>query len=109
MLQQPLCHLYFLTVFEHLQSRCLQQDYDLPSLVNTARSIEEKLSTSESWEAALLQLELQATKQVLIQHFVKYLDPNTPQMLGDIQQIKPQIERQAYICMFVLFVYFYKC
>ena len=74
-MQQPLCHLYFLTVMEHLSSA---HDYNthgskLSLLVRAAFSIQTQLETAEGGEALLLWVESQAVLQILIQQLALHL------------------------------------
>ena len=97
-MQQPLCHLYFLTVMEHLQSKQNSDGYPrqqnhLSVLVRSAASLQSNLETAEGGEAVLLWVELQAVIQVLIHQFVKYLDPAQPHRLGDYQLVADDLNR----------------
>lgn len=85
-MQQPLVHLYFLTVMEHL---CSEHPYTsrLATLVRSASNICKHLETAEKGEAILLWVELQAVVQVLIQQLAVHLDPTQPHKLGDVQLI----------------------
>ena len=72
-MQQPLAHLYFLTVLEHLMS---SQD-KLANLVRTAKCIEGELESDHSdCDRVLMEIELQAYKQVVAQKFAKLVNPS---------------------------------
>ena len=93
-MQQPLCHLYFLTVVEHLQSRRNRlEPSHLSGLVRTATSMQTHLETAETGEAVLLWVELQAVMQVLIQQLAEHLDPAQPHKVGDLQLVVDDINR----------------
>ena len=80
-MQQPLCHLYFLTVLDHLLGKqrsknSLQHLHShLAGVIRMANSIKTSLETAVGGEAVLLQVELQAVTQVLIQQVALHLSP----------------------------------
>lgn len=86
-MQQPLCHLYFLTVMEHLWSTHLSK------LVNLAEHIQKQLKTAEGGEAIILWVELQAVVQVLLQHLAVHLNPLEIRKFGDVQPIVQDINK----------------
>ena len=98
-MQQPLCHLYFLTVLEHLMAKQNSESFlhhqhsHMAGLVRMADSIHNSLQTAVGGEAVLLWVELQAVTQVLLQQLALHLDPNQTQMLGDVQQIADDVNR----------------
>ena len=98
-MQQPLCHLYFLTVLEHLMAKQNSESFlhhqhsHIAGLVRMADSIHNSLETAVGGEAVLLWVELQAVTQVLLQQLALHLDPNQMQMLGDVQQIVDDVNR----------------
>ena len=95
-MQQLLCHLYFLTILEHLRSSCTNT---LGSLVNFVTSIERALETAEGGEAVLLRIELEAVIQVLIWQFAIQLDPDQPQRLRQCFELFNDVNR-LYIVYF---------
>ena len=85
-MQQPLCHLYFLTVMEHTQST-RQQDYsNLAYFVKLTEFIEQQLIAAEDDDAILLMVELQAVTQNLMQELSLYLNPSHPYKLEDLRR-----------------------
>ena len=80
-MQQPLCHLYFLIVLEHLlgkqrSEQIIQQEHNhLISFIRMATSIQTTLETAVGGDAVLLQIELQAVTQVLLQQMAWHLNP----------------------------------
>ena len=88
-MQQPLAHLYFLTVLEHLQA----EGHKLSALVRTANNIS-KLCTSPTVgdrESVLLWVELQAVVQMVLQQLATHLDPSEPHRMGEIQPLAEDI------------------
>ena len=95
-MQQPLCHLYFLTVLEHLmasESYLHHQQSHMAGLVRMVASIHNSLDTVMGGEAVLLWVELQAVTQVLLQQLALHLDPNETQKLGDVLQIADDVNQ----------------
>ncbi len=98
-MQQPLCHLYFLTVMEHLLAKqnseafLHQQHSHLAGLVRMAATIHTSLETAVGGEAVLLWVELQAVTQVLMQQLTHYMDPSQKQKLVEIHQISDDVNR----------------
>ena len=89
-MQQPLAHLYFLILLEHLQA-C---EHKLSSLVSTANFIT-KLCNSpvvREVESVILWVELQAVVQVILQELAVYLTPSKPHM-GEVLPLMPDINR----------------
>ena len=80
-MQQPLGHLYFLTVIENDNLR----EKNLDTLVGLASHVKEKFENAIDGEAVLLQLEFQAILQVLTQQLASHLDSD---MLGDVDTIE---------------------
>ena len=70
-MQQPLAHLYFLTVLEHLMSK----DHSLVSMVRLANYILEQCDSSECCDndKIILWIELQSVVQVIAQTVPHYL------------------------------------
>ncbi len=89
-MQQPLCHLYFLTILEHLRSNCTNT---FGRLVNFVTSIERALKTAKGGEAVLLRIELEAVIQVLIWQFSMQLDPDQPQRLREYLVLFEDVNR----------------
>ena len=77
-MQQPLAHLYFLTLLEHLQA----QGHKLSGLVRTANAILQQCAsaTTEEVESVVLWIELQAVVQVILQKLAVHLNPSKLQM-----------------------------
>ena len=77
-MQQPLAHLYFLTLLEHLQA----QRHTLSGLVRTANAITEQFAspTSEEVKSVVLWIELQALVQLILQKLAVHLNPSKPHM-----------------------------
>ena len=93
-MQQPLCHLYFLTVLEHLQSRWNHHESNhLSNLVGTTKFLLKELKAAKIQEAVLLWIEQQALMQVLIQQLAEHLDPAQPHKLGDLPLLADDINR----------------
>ena len=90
-MQQPLVHLYFLTVLEHLQA----EGYKLSSLVRTANTINQQCAspTTGEVEHVLLWVELQAVVQVVLQELAAHLDLSETHRLGEIQPLADDINR----------------
>lgn len=86
-MQQPLCHLYFLTVMEHLWTTHLSK------LVHLAEHIQKQLKTAEGGEAIILRVELQAVVQVLIQRLAEHLNPLQIRKFGDVQSSVKDINK----------------
>ena len=84
-MQQPLAHLYFLTVLEHLQA----EGHKLSSLVHTANTINQQCAspTTGEVENVLLWVELQAVVQVVLQELATHLDPSETHCMGEIQPL----------------------
>ena len=81
-MQQPLCHLYFLCVMEHLTS---SKKYSTQSyIIEAAVSIQNQLETAVDGEAVLLWIELQAVIQVLLHELASHLNPLDASKLCDI-------------------------
>ena len=88
-MQQPLAHLYFLTLLEHLQA----QEHKL-SLVRIANSITQDCTSpaTEEVERVLLWVELQALVQVILQELATHLNPNELHM-GEAVPLAEDINR----------------
>jgi hypothetical protein len=89
-MEQPLCHLYFLTFLEHLWSRNFSTDSNrgsnkVYSFTELAGFVLKNLENARGGEAILLRVELQAVVQALIHHLANCLDPEQTQRLGDFQ------------------------
>lgn len=90
-MQQPLAHLYFLTVLEHLQAL----RHKLSALVRIANFIIQQcasLATSEE-EGVLLWVELQAVVQMILQELAAHLDPAEAYHIGEIQLLVDNINK----------------
>ena len=90
-MQQPLVHLYFLTILEHLQA----EGHKLSSLVRTANTINQQCASSTTGEVenVLLWVELQAVMQVVLQELATHLDPSETHCMGEIQPLADDINR----------------
>ena len=75
-MQQPLCHLYFLTLLEHLQAK--KHVFQLSYLVRFANSIAQQCAypAMREEESILLWVELQVVLQVILQKLATHLDPS---------------------------------
>ena len=93
-MQQPLCHLYFLTVMEHIQST-RQQDHSSLASMKFATRIEQELITAKEIDGILLRVELQAVIQNLMQELSLYLSPSHPYKLEDDSDLLLQINKLA--------------
>ena len=93
-MQQPLCHIYFLTVMEHLWSKhCNVTHGRLSILVTVIKDIQKQLHIVQGGEAVLLYIELQAVIQILIQQLALHLDPSQMYRLGDVQPLLHDINQ----------------
>ena len=90
-MQQPLVHLYFLTVLEHLQA----EGHKLSSLVRTTNTINQQCAspTTGEVEDVLLWVELQAVLQVVLRELATHLDPSETCRMGEIQPLADDINR----------------
>lgn len=94
-MQQPLCHLYFLIVMEHLWSKHHDSlTSKLSALVRTANNVEQELkaATMEE-EVVLMWVELQAVIQTLIQHLAVHLDPKGIHGISDYQVVLKDLNK----------------
>ena len=92
-MQQPLAHLYFLTVLEHLQAR----DDMLSYLLRVASIITQRCATLASGEveSVVLWVELQAVVQLILQKLATHLTSSEPQT-GEVQTLAEDINRLPY-------------
>ena len=89
-MQQPLCHLYFVSVMEKYTVR----DLEVHNLVHVAGMIQKVLLEQKNdEEAVLLQLEVQAVIQVLTQRLALLFNPSR---LHTVRRIMEQINRLEY-------------
>lgn len=93
-MQQPLAHLYFFTLLEHLQA----QEYKLSGLVRISNSIIWQCTSLaiREVESIVLWVELQAVVQVILQKLATVLDPDcdpSEYHIGEIQPIMDDINR----------------
>ena len=88
-MQQPLAHLYFLTLLEHLQAK----EHKL-SLVRIANSITQYCTSPATGETerVLLWVELQAVVQVILQELATHLNTNELHM-GEAAPLTEDINR----------------
>lgn len=88
-MQQPLCHLYFLTVMEHVWSK--HHNADTSQLNALTRSIfhiqKEIKATLAEEEVVVIHIELQAVIQMLIQHLAEHLNPEGIHGISDYQLV----------------------
>jgi len=87
-MQQPLAHLYFFTVLEHLQAK----NYQLSGLVRIANAIMQECASSASREVEkmILWVELQGVVQVILQKLAMYPDQS---VLQEVHQMKDDIHK----------------
>ena len=93
-MQQPLAHLYFLTLLEQLQA----QENKLSGLVRIADTIIWQCTSLaiREVESIVLWVELQAVVQVVLQKLATHLDPDcdpSEHHIGEIQPIMDDINR----------------
>lgn len=90
-MQQPLAHLYFLTVLEHLMSK----QWLLSGLVRSANSIGELCDSSEvcDRDKVLLWIELQAVVQVIAQNVPHHLDPSKQDSIVQFNPLREDVNR----------------
>ena len=87
-MQQPLAHLYFLTLLEHLQAH--GQEYKLSGLIRIANTIIQQCAsdTTKEVESVVLWIELQAVVQVILQKLAVHLNPSEPHM----EEVHPVVD-----------------
>ena len=85
-MQQPLAHLYFLTLLEHLQA----QAHKLSGLICIANTILQQCAsaTTKEVESVVLWIELQAVVQVILQTLAVHLNPSEPHM----EEVHPVVD-----------------
>ena len=90
-MQQPLAHLYFLTVLEHLSVE--EQNLANNSMVRAAKLISQqcKLGISPAHFQILLHIELQAVIQVLAKLLALHLDSSEQSQMVEIQPLINEI------------------
>ena len=88
-MQQPLCHLYFLTVMEHLWSKHHNADTSqLNTLTRSIYNIKKEIETTTTEEEmVLVYIELQAVIQMMIQHLAIHLDPQISHGISDYRLV----------------------
>ena len=86
-MQQPLAHLYFLTVLEHL----LGEEHPLANMVRAANSVAQlcksELLVHDQPAQVLLHIELQAVVQLVGKMLAVHLDPSDEAQLGKVQPL----------------------
>ena len=89
-MQQPLAHLYFLTLMEHLQAK----RKTLSGLVHHANAITEQFAspTLEEVKSVVLWIELQAVVQLILQKLAVHLNPSKLRM-GEVHLVVDDINR----------------
>ena len=92
-MQQPLCHLYFATVLEHLYSDSKYKDSQPVHLTDAIDKMKESLKKAENADAALLWIDIQAVTQLLLKKIAHCLNPNQSQGLGKIGSLLDDINR----------------
>lgn len=90
-MQQSLHHLYLVTIIEHLLSKHYGDSNTLPDLVTMACKIQEQMKISG--ETIVLQIELQAVIQVILQQLAMYFNPTISHKLSDVQFILQDINK----------------
>ena len=88
-MHQPLAHLYFLTVLEHVMSEPPGE------IVRSADLISKQLDSSETCdgEKILLWIELQAIVQLIAQQLQYHLDPDNPSKVVQFRLLKQSVNR----------------
>ena len=89
-MQQPLAHLYFVTLLEHLQAH----KHKLSTLVLYANSITKQCTSLAVTEVEniVLWVERQAVIQVILQELANHINPSKIRM-GDIHLLMDDINR----------------
>ncbi len=92
-MEQPLAHLYFLTVLEHLISK----SYKLSDLVRMATSIStlctsKPTCTNDAFKAVLY-IELQAVTQLIAQQLALHLDLTKVGKFSDVQNVIKELNK----------------
>ena len=90
-MQQPLAHLYFLTVLEHL----LSEEHQLSHMIRVAKQISQlcKPQVEPTHSQVLLHIELQAMIQVIVKSLAPHLDPSDQAQLGKLQPLVDDINQ----------------
>ena len=90
-MQQPLAHLYFMTVLEHLVAR----EWELSWLVMSASSIRTLCDSSDTIDSykVLLWIELQAVVQVIAQNVPYHLLPSQREDIVELAPLKDDINQ----------------
>ena len=92
-MQQPLCHLYFLTYFEHLESTFQgRKQSELATFIKAASSMQSALR-KECEGKVVLWLELQAITQLLIKELAFHFDPSEWYKLPDVVPLEDKIKK----------------
>ena len=91
-MQQPLSHLYFLTLLEHLQAK--KHIFPLSYFVRFANSISQQCANParREEESILLWVELQVVVQVILQKLATHLDPSELHV-SETQRLADDINR----------------
>lgn len=94
-MQQPLCHLYFLLVMEHVWSKYHDsQTSQLSALTRSVCNIQNELdATTAEEEQVLMNIELQAVIQMLIQCLATHLVPKGGHGKSDYHLILEDINK----------------
>lgn len=94
-MQQPLCHLYFLVVMEHLWSK--YQSADTSMLIDLSRKVCQTQNivdtTAEDDNMVLELIEHQAVLQMLIYILAIHLNPDTGHGVSDFQNFLDDINK----------------
>ena len=89
-MQQPLCHLYFSTYFDHLCDNYHgSKQSELATFVKAAIDLQSEIA-KEGTDAVILRLEFQAIVQLLIRELALHFDPHK---LGDVAPLRVKIKR----------------
>lgn len=86
-MDQPLAHLYFLTVLEHVMREPPTE------VMRSAEVITELLSKTNDEEKLLLSIELQAIIQLIAQQLQYYLDPDNSSKVTEFRLLKQFVNR----------------
>ena len=90
-MQQPLCHLYFSTYLDHLQSTFQGRKHsELATFIKAARSMQSILLAENGREHVVLWLEFQAVIELLIKELASHFEWSK---LSDVLPHKESINR----------------
>ena len=90
-MQQPLCHLYFVTIVEHFHSDSKYRNCQPVELIDIINKLKSNMKDAKAENAVLLWIEMEAVTQFLIEKIANSLNPSREQGLGDIHSILHKI------------------